>query len=134
MSDVKPEQTKTVREKSEDYFRSPSLPLLIIIPPLTIAFLVAGFKPRSLPYDYIGNYGPVLEYLTTSNQPLIRKLCYILIISHFFEAMAAAKLSRSNKMRRRTAVLWAAQTFLYGYFSLRYILKYNKNMARSKHQ
>jgi len=131
MSDVE-NRSKKVIEKTEDYFRSPRVPWLILVPVIDIGLLVAAFKPNSLPFDYIGNYGSLLQYLITANQPLVRKICYLVIISHFFEALAAMKIARKNKMKPTTTLLWTVQTFIYGLFSLRILLRYNKNVKRSK--
>jgi hypothetical protein len=131
MSEVE-NKSKKVVEKTDDYFRSPRVPWLILTPVCNVGLLVAAFKPNSVPYDYIGNYGAVLQYLITTHHPTVRKICYLVIIIHFFEALAAVKIARSNKMKPTTTILWAMQTFVYGIFSLRYLLRYNKNAKRSK--
>ncbi|CAD5116462.1 DgyrCDS5347 [Dimorphilus gyrociliatus] len=115
----------------ENYYRFPSIFSAILVPIGMALTTVVAFAPELLRVEILGPLGIFLSNLEKSNSTLMTITAVSAWSMHVFEAIYAYHLCKSLKIKKNLRIIWSFQTFIYGIFSLIYLLKKTKENKKS---
>jgi hypothetical protein len=130
----------------ELFFATPGLGISMAVLGGMFAFWMISYHPESFPFDYCGPLAGFLRHLAAERLTLLRIGFWTAWAVHALEVRPGAdardtshvscaqgyvalRLCRSNRIK--TDLLWALQTFLFGYPSLRLLRKHIYQQRRA---
>lgn len=114
----------------DDYFQTPGIVWIAIVPAGVTLLSLAFLKPEWVPYEMLGPIGTFMLYLVQNYPTLLAGAFYFTWISHAIEAVYVNKLCEAKQLSDDVKMKWMIQTFIFGMFSLT-LLKAYKPKKRS---
>ncbi|XP_063347721.1 transmembrane protein 254-like [Pelmatolapia mariae] len=89
------------------------------------------FAPDVVPFELLGPFGTFSKNLAYNHHDLLYKGWWLTCAIHLCEALVALKLCSNKGIKDKTTqCLWFIQTFLFGFASLRLLIKYDPERSK----
>ncbi|KAK2185745.1 hypothetical protein NP493_223g01018 [Ridgeia piscesae] len=109
---------------SKDYFCSPGKLILLLVPLGMLLISIATLQPVLTKQLPLGPIGMITTYLISHYPLIIPAIFCIAWALHFVESIFAFYVAWTLDFGVWCCIKWSVQTFLYGYFSLRHLLRF----------
>ncbi|KAI0239231.1 hypothetical protein LSAT2_010049 [Lamellibrachia satsuma] len=109
---------------SQDYFRSPRIIALLLVPLGMLHISMATLRPQLIRQLPLGDLGKFTMYLIHQHPPVIPCIFYGAWTIHVIESLCVFYLAWKLDLSAWCCTKWTVQTFIYGYFSLRLLYSF----------